>query len=70
LRDAPVVLLDEPTAHLDPVTTSEIMTTIAALTARRTVVLVSHDVPEQEPCVLSLNQGGVVSAAAPSGVLA
>jgi ATP-binding cassette, subfamily C, bacterial CydD len=70
LRDAPLVLLDEPTAHLDPVTAGEIMTTIAALTAGRTVVLVTHDAPEQEQRVLSLNQGGVVPAAAPSGVLA
>ncbi|HET7246068.1 MAG TPA: thiol reductant ABC exporter subunit CydD, partial [Streptosporangiaceae bacterium] len=43
LRDAPLLLLDEPTAHLDPVTAGDLASTIAALMAGRTVILVSHD---------------------------
>jgi ATP-binding cassette, subfamily C, bacterial CydD len=43
LRDAPLLLLDEPTAHLDPVTAADLAATIAALMAGRTVILVSHD---------------------------
>jgi ATP-binding cassette, subfamily C, bacterial CydD len=42
LRDAPLVLLDEPTAHLDPVTASGILDVIARLMADRSVVIVSH----------------------------
>ncbi|MBC9957899.1 thiol reductant ABC exporter subunit CydD [Yimella sp. cx-51] len=43
LSEAEVVLLDEPTAHLDPLAAQEVRDTIAALAARRTVVVVSHD---------------------------
>jgi ATP-binding cassette subfamily C protein CydD len=42
LRDAPLLLLDEPTAHLDPITAAGILVTIETLMADRTVVLVSH----------------------------
>jgi ATP-binding cassette subfamily C protein CydD len=42
LRDAPLLLLDEPTAHLDPVTAAEVVTALGALAADRTVVLVTH----------------------------
>ncbi|MGO8961549.1 MAG: thiol reductant ABC exporter subunit CydD [Streptosporangiaceae bacterium] len=59
LRDAPLVLLDEPAAHLDPATASQIMVTIEALTAGRTVVLISHGerAPEWADRVLRLDQG-------------
>ena len=42
LRDAPLLLLDEPTAHLDALTAAEILATVETLLADRTVVLVSH----------------------------
>jgi len=42
LRDAPLLLLDEPTAHLDAITAAEILGTIETLMAGRTVVLVTH----------------------------
>src|SRR5262249_7962368 len=42
LRDAPLLLLDEPTAHLDAITAAEILATIETLMGQRTVVLVSH----------------------------
>jgi ATP-binding cassette, subfamily C, bacterial CydD len=42
LRDAPLLLLDEPTAHLDPLTAAQILTVIQTLTAGRTVILVTH----------------------------
>jgi len=43
LRDAPLLLLDEPAAHLDPVSARELADTITTLMAGRTVILVSHD---------------------------
>ncbi len=42
LRDAPLLLLDEPTANLDGETEREIMQAIARLAEGRTVVLVAH----------------------------
>jgi ATP-binding cassette subfamily C protein CydD len=42
LRDAPLLLLDEPVAHLDPVSARLIQTTIDTVLADRTVILVSH----------------------------
>jgi thiol reductant ABC exporter CydD subunit len=42
LRDAPLLLLDEPTANLDGETEREIVRTISRLAEGRTVVLVAH----------------------------
>ncbi|GEB36434.1 thiol reductant ABC exporter subunit CydD [Gluconacetobacter liquefaciens] len=42
LKDAPLLLLDEPTAHLDPETESEIFASLRILAQGRTVILSSH----------------------------
>ncbi len=42
LRNAPLLLLDEPTAHLDPVTEREIFDSLRRLAIGRTVLLASH----------------------------
>ncbi len=42
LASAPVLLLDEPTAHLDAEAASTVHRVIAALAERRTVVVVTH----------------------------
>jgi ATP-binding cassette subfamily C protein CydD len=42
LRDAPLVLLDEPTAHLDPVSAAEVDVALSTLAADRTVIVVTH----------------------------
>jgi ATP-binding cassette subfamily C protein CydD len=42
LRDARLLLLDEPAAHLDPASARRLWETVEALAAGRTVVLVSH----------------------------
>ena len=65
LRDAPLVLLDEPTAHLDPVGARQIMTVLETLMAGRTVILVSHGIGHAEvPAsrVLRLDHGTLVPA--------
>jgi ATP-binding cassette, subfamily C, bacterial CydD len=42
LQDAPLLLLDEPAAHLDPLTARVIIDTIERLMAGRTVLLITH----------------------------
>ena len=42
LRDAPLLLLDEPTAHLDPASAAQLTAAIDTALAGRTVVLISH----------------------------
>ena len=42
LRDAPVVLLDEPTANLDGETEAEVLAAIRRLAEGRTVIIAAH----------------------------
>ena len=44
LRNAPLWLLDEPTAHLDADTAENIMVLLDQLSIGKTVLLISHDV--------------------------
>ena len=48
LKDAPLLLLDEPTAHLDPATEREIFASIRRLAMGRTVILASHAIQALE----------------------
>ena len=63
LRDAPLLLLDEPAAHLDPASARLIGTAIDTALADRTVVLVSHGQGwAGGGCrVISLDQGKLTS---------
>jgi ATP-binding cassette subfamily C protein CydD len=69
LRDAPLLLLDEPTAHLDPITARMIGDTIRRLMAGRTVLLVTHGQAwaGQASRVLTLDHGRLVSERAGPG---
>ena len=42
LADAPVLVLDEPTAHLDPATARELVADVMSAAAGRTVLLITH----------------------------
>ena len=42
IRDAPLLLLDEPTAHLDPATEADVFAALQRLAIGRTVILASH----------------------------
>ena len=42
VRNAPLLLLDEPTAHLDPATESDVLDSLSRLALGRTVLLASH----------------------------
>lgn len=42
LADAPVLVLDEPTAHLDPDTATDLMRDVFSVASDRTVLLITH----------------------------
>jgi ABC-type multidrug transport system fused ATPase/permease subunit len=42
LRDAPLLILDEPTANLDALTERKVMASLRALMAGRTTLLITH----------------------------
>ena len=42
LKNAPLLLLDEPTAHLDPATEADVLDSLRRLAIGRTVILASH----------------------------
>ncbi len=73
LRDAPLLLLDEPAAHLDPASTRQICEAIETVLADRTVVLVSHGpgLAAVASRVIRLDQGKLAALPAlpgPAGV--
>ncbi|NMH97682.1 thiol reductant ABC exporter subunit CydD [Pseudonocardia acidicola] len=68
LRDAPIVLLDEPTAHLDPDNAAAVRTAVARLLAGRTGVIVAHDAGWAEVVDETVHLvGGRVPAVAEAG---
>jgi ABC-type transport system involved in cytochrome bd biosynthesis fused ATPase/permease subunit len=42
LADAPVLVLDEPTAHLDPATAEALMSDVLDMNDDRSVLLITH----------------------------
>lgn len=62
LKDAPILLLDEPTANLDAVTEQELMATLQAWTAGRSTLLISHRLVGLEAAdeILVLRSGQIV----------
>lgn len=62
-RDAPILILDEPTASLDAESKKIIMNTLQEEAKRRLCIMVCHDQNEEDQIfdrVLKLQQGGVV----------
>ncbi|WP_372619662.1 thiol reductant ABC exporter subunit CydD [Falsiroseomonas sp.] len=64
LRDAPLVLLDEPTAHLDPGTESEVLESLRRLCTGRTAIIATHSRAAQRVLgrVLEIEHGRAVGA--------
>lgn len=63
LRDAPILLLDEPTEGLDKRTEREILALLFEFAKDKTVVMISHRLTamEQMDCIYLMEEGGVLA---------
>jgi ABC-type multidrug transport system fused ATPase/permease subunit len=64
LKDAPVLLLDEPTGHLDPEREAAVLAAIRRLRRGRTVLLVAHRITTvlDADRIVLLDRGRVVES--------
>jgi ATP-binding cassette subfamily C protein CydD len=72
LRDAPLVVLDEPTAQLDPSTEATVVAGVRELRRGRTVLLIAHRLSTLAAAdrVAVLSQGRVIEEGAPAALSA
>ena len=72
VRDAPFLVLDEPTAHLDPEMEEAIAATLAGQAGTRTVIVISHRLrlAADADLVAVLHEGRLVEAGPPAALLA
>ncbi len=72
LKDAPILLLDEPTANLDPLTEREVLAVLTQAVARRTTLLITHRLVGLEDFdeILVLDRGQVVERGRHADLLA
>jgi thiol reductant ABC exporter CydD subunit len=70
LRDAPLLVLDEPTVHLDPAAADRVAATVEALRGTRTILLITHDpdLATRADRVVRLAAGRVERAPVPAGI--
>ena len=61
LKDAPIVLLDEATAALDPINEAAIQSGLLALTEQKTLIVVAHRLPTVRAAdqIVLLDDGGI-----------
>lgn len=62
LRNAPILLLDEPTVGLDAVVEQEVMRSIKRLAQGKTTILITHQLSTitEADCILVMRQGEIV----------
>jgi ABC-type multidrug transport system fused ATPase/permease subunit len=62
LKDAPILVLDEPTANLDPGTEGEVLDAAYALVENRATLVITHRLVRMEEMdeILVLDRGGIV----------
>lgn len=68
LKDTPVILLDEPTIGLDPITERELMSMIFSAAGNRTMLWVTHHLQglEESDKVIFLDNGKIAMQGAPT----
>jgi ATP-binding cassette subfamily B protein len=71
LREAPIVILDEATAGLDPASRDSVLVALDALAKGRTSITVTHDVHSVQSCdrVIWLEDGVIVEDGSPAQLL-
>ena len=71
LRQAPLLILDEPTAHLDPKNTRRIQQALDRLLPERTAVIIAHHLAtiQHSDLVIVLQAGRVAACGSPGEVL-
>jgi len=69
LRDAPLLVLDEPTSSVDPGTEGEIMEALDRLTSNRTTIMIAHRPSTLEHCTaqLRIEDGRIVHSTLDGG---
>ena len=62
LKDAPILILDEPTAHLDPITENHVLNVLFEIMRGRTTLLITHRLIglEQMDEIVVLDKGAIV----------
>jgi len=71
LLNAPILVLDEPTAHLDPVAESTLQTVVEQLGSGRTVLVIAHRLATitRADQILVLKDGAIVERGTHSGLI-
>ncbi|MRR32479.1 ATP-binding cassette domain-containing protein, partial [bacterium] len=72
LKESPILLLDEPTANLDPLTERAVLDTLFSLGRGRSLLLITHRLVGLEAMdeILVLDRGRIVERGSHAGLLA
>jgi ABC-type multidrug transport system fused ATPase/permease subunit len=72
IREAPILILDEPTTGLDPESAQAVVTALRSLMEGKTTLLISHDIGlvRQADRALVISGGHIVAAGSPELLLA
>ncbi len=72
LKDAPVLILDEPTANLDPTTEMEMIESLNLLTKTKTVLMIAHrlNTIKQADNILVFSEGKIIESGTHEKLLA
>ncbi len=72
MKDAPIIILDEATANVDPENEKELMEAITALTHEKTVIMIAHRLKTVHHAdqILVVNHGQIVQQGTHDGLVA
>jgi len=71
LKNAPLLILDEPTANLDPLTERDLQSAFFSLTEKRSTLWITHHLTGMEAMdeILIMDQGKIVERGQHNGLL-